>query len=251
MDVLGWKDKIKKTCDENSNTNFNELNKIYNTYTGLKKSFKEIEDNYDDNFKLNIISDSIFISWDSEVPILTRSIFRTLSYQLKVMAYNDFLVRGGLKKGSIIHEDEILFGPALTEAYYLQDKCSIYPRVIFEKEVKRDFKHRKIHILPHEIEELDLVFNEFVKKDVDGFYYLDYFDLNNCEVLENYNRTDITQRDYYNKLKVIITEGCSLSDPNLRMKYEWMKGKYNEAIQKNVEQTKENFLIGKVAIKKK
>lgn len=42
------------------------------------------------------------------------------------------LMRGGIAKGPLIHEHGgVLFGPAMNEAYLLESKSAIYPRVLF------------------------------------------------------------------------------------------------------------------------
>jgi hypothetical protein len=44
------------------------------------------------------------------------------------------LVRGGLTVGSLVHHsNSVVFGPALNEAYRLESKMAIYPRVIVDK----------------------------------------------------------------------------------------------------------------------
>ncbi len=48
-----------------------------------------------------------------------------------------FLFRGGVAYGDIYYEKDrsILFGPAVNEAYQLENKVAIYPRIVLSKEV--------------------------------------------------------------------------------------------------------------------
>ncbi len=51
------------------------------------------------------------------------------------LIYRGILCRGAITYGKLIHTDEVLFGPALTEAYILETKVALYPRVILHKDI--------------------------------------------------------------------------------------------------------------------
>jgi hypothetical protein len=44
-----------------------------------------------------------------------------------------FLVRGGVTRGSLIHDEHIVFGPALNRAYEMESKQAVYPRVLIDE----------------------------------------------------------------------------------------------------------------------
>jgi hypothetical protein len=59
-------------------------------------------------------------------------LLRTI-YAVKRLFFRELelLMRGGLAKGLLIHEQGgVLFGPAMNEAYSLESKSAIYPRVL-------------------------------------------------------------------------------------------------------------------------
>ena len=43
-----------------------------------------------------------------------------------------FLVRGGVTRGDLMHDEQIVFGPALNRAYELESKEAVYPRVLID-----------------------------------------------------------------------------------------------------------------------
>ena len=54
-------------------------------------------------------------------------------------AINGFLLRGGVTVGDVIHEDEIVFGPGLNRAYYLESKIARYPRFVLDPACIKEF----------------------------------------------------------------------------------------------------------------
>ena len=46
------------------------------------------------------------------------------------MMSKGILLRGGITVGQLCHKDNIVYGPAMVEAYELESKSAIYPRVI-------------------------------------------------------------------------------------------------------------------------
>lgn len=51
------------------------------------------------------------------------------------------LMRGGVYKGALIHEQGgPLFGPAMNKAYALESKSAIYPRILFDAEAAKHMK---------------------------------------------------------------------------------------------------------------
>ncbi|PDZ55088.1 hypothetical protein CON15_23105 [Bacillus cereus] len=52
--------------------------------------------------------------------------------QLEMMR-KGILMRGGLAVGLLCHNDNIVYGPAMVEAYELESKLAIYPRVVVKE----------------------------------------------------------------------------------------------------------------------
>jgi len=85
--------------------------------------------------KMAQFSDSIIISTES-----TKAGLLHLVNHIERIAFSflkiGFLCRGGISKGLLYHEKNNAFGPAMLEAYHLESKQAIYPRIILSKGVQ-------------------------------------------------------------------------------------------------------------------
>lgn len=88
------------------------------------------------NHKLTQFSDSIVISTDRTDAGLLHLInhCERIGFQLLKLG---FLCRGGVSEGLLFHENNIVLGPALIEAYHLESRIAQYPRIILSKDVEK------------------------------------------------------------------------------------------------------------------
>ena len=72
-----------------------------------------------------------------------------------------FLVRGGATIGKLYHAHGVVFGEALVDAYQIESRTSIYPRVVLSRQItgRRPWIENQVCIM----------------KGVDGLYEIDYF----------------------------------------------------------------------------
>lgn len=92
-------------------------------------------------------SDSFVLSCPAENTGSCRLLLQTL-YAVKRLFFWHLgvLMRGGVAMGKLIHEQGgVLFGPAMNEAYELESKSAIYPRVLIADEVAKHL-HGKLGI---------------------------------------------------------------------------------------------------------
>jgi len=81
------------------------------------------------------------------------------------------LVRGGLTIGKLYHSDGVAFGEAMVDAYRLESRVAIYPRIAVSSRIYA-------HIPTAE--------RSRIMRDVDGIWHLDYF----SNILENVESTE-------------------------------------------------------------
>ena len=84
-------------------------------------------------------SDSFVFSCPAENFGSCRLLLQTV-YAVKLLFFKHLgiLMRGGIAKGQLIHEQSgVLFGPAMNAAYALESKSAIYPRVLIGTEADR------------------------------------------------------------------------------------------------------------------
>ena len=64
------------------------------------------------------------------------------------LARHGYLIRGAITVGDLYIDEDMVFGPALIEAYDAESKLAIFPRVILCKNAVKEFKPtetQKIH----------------------------------------------------------------------------------------------------------
>ena len=138
------------------------------------------------------------------------------------------LCRGGVSLGKFIHSDNYLFGPALVEAYTLESKAAMYPRVILDTNVIDAAAENRT--LAHTTsDEIGYVYS-LLERDSDGMYYIDYF----SKAQEELDDPDYGFAEYIANLGDIIRKGLMASSHHtkvdLRVKYSWMRERYNRMV---------------------
>ena len=130
----------------------------------------------------------------------------------------------------ILYYESLLFGPALAEAYILESKAAMYPRVILHKEIiDLAGKYRVDH---HTIKDEKGYVESLLEKDSDGMYYIDYF-LKASEELDEplYGFPDYLDK-IGNKIRKGLMGSSSVYKSDVKVKYRWMKERYNSVIDK-------------------
>lgn len=90
--------------------------------------------------KMAQFSDSLIISTENTAAGLLHLVNHVERIAFSFLKLG-FLCRGGISKGLLYHEKNIAFGPAMIEAYHLESKKALYPRIILSKDVE-DFVNR-------------------------------------------------------------------------------------------------------------
>src|ERR1700738_1138670 len=72
-----------------------------------------------------------------------------------------FLIRGGATIGNLYHSSGVVFGEALIEAFQIESRTSVYPRVVVSSQITR--RSKWIENQP------------YVVRGTDGLYHFDYF----------------------------------------------------------------------------
>ena len=167
LDILGFKDLVS-----NPETTCQDILKIYEVIEILHKRFSEITEYMKADIKMKIMSDSICAYVETDTPdALFALIVHCALYQFGLSCmYPNNLVRGGITVGDMYAKGDIIFGQALTEAYLLEEKNAKVPRVILRKKTLE-------HALGKHIESAQMVLQNWVVRDDDAFYTVNYFKL--------------------------------------------------------------------------
>jgi hypothetical protein len=143
------------------------------------------------------------------------------------------LCRGAVSVGKFIHTDHYLFGPALVEAYTLESKAAMYPRVILDHTVIEAGAQNSI--MDHDSSEELRYVRSLLEQDSDGMYYIDYFFKAQSEL----DDPEYDFPEYINNLGAIIRKGLMGSShhskADIRVKYSWMRERYNQMVEQVTE----------------
>lgn len=224
LDLLGFKNMVSQSVLNQDI--LNNLNRALN-YIGSMQ-----HDNYngmlpmvDLGKQVTAFSDSIVISYDTSMPGGGFHVLMDLVYICNDLLGIGIPVRGGVTVGLLIHDEQKCFGPAMVEAYLMESKEAIYPRIIIDQNVLQYdlLKPGGANTVEYEAEYLSGI----IKRDYrDRQLFLDYMkQCNEFDEPKVYN-------DYILRTKEFIIRNLNVhaNNENLRSKYEWLRWYYNETI---------------------
>lgn len=277
LDILGFKNLILNTQKKNiKKKSIQLINNIYevviNSFeeTKYEKRFKSdisqvqhiwelqlLKNPYIQNKKISIFSDTIVITFASENVNHWMDFFNNIN-QLQVKLINlGVLCRGALTYGEVIHNENIIFGPAIVDAYELEGKYAKYPRIIVSdciiQFLKKKFNCRIVQsygesdanyswekedeedrLNPDLIRSQDsILYENFAEEilddlillDDDGYYFIDYFE---DTLLNNSTSGHLYVDSFFNSLQKIIRKNKRIYKDNINIldKYLWLEKQY-------------------------
>ncbi len=218
IDILGFAGKIVK-----SKTDPSSLNRLCEAVYSIQDYIREAQQDFDlpETSNVTQFSDSIVISLKMEDSYQMLAVFQLLKKIQVNLIRENILMRGGIVKGELIHTKELLLGPGLVNAYYLESKCAQYPRIVIEPRVLWQFARLKGDKKKLRLKDYD--YHKTFKADVDGTSYIDYFN-DIGEYLNNGN-----EELYFRDLCELIRVNIDSEDISTRIKYLWMREKLKQS----------------------
>lgn len=219
----------------------------------LQYSIKGFED-----LKITWFSDSLIISIKSDK--LSNLLFLTeIIKNLQANLFNyKILLRGAITKGEFYHDDNVGYGKAMIEAYILESKKAIVPRIILSEDLIKHIievgeEEKRINITKYSeydyYENLDdfqdkftnietvrkELLNYILVKDEDSAYFIDYLKplLSDISFCMGRNHFEFPKMEFQLCRQFIQSE-IRNNDMKISIKYIWLKG-YFEKTLKNVE----------------
>jgi|TARA_R100000479_G_scaffold70100_3_gene33891 hypothetical protein len=230
LDILGFKNIIEKTIDKEEDIEKN-ISSLYSNLKYIKTFLIERlksesmfnERNY--SLKVTQFSDSVIISFINDDNTTLLNLIRSIQELIIKLTNEGILCRGAISYGKLIHDNRVIFGPALNDAYETETKAAIYPRVILDKSLIELGKKRQKELFETEgINTEDLIYG-YLSHDSDDKFYIDYFPK------DIWSYKYITKIEpYLSNLRQIIIYGLRNKKPDLKSKYGWMKNKYNKML---------------------
>ena len=236
IDILGFEHILNATkikTDQNQLIDDQDLIKdLYDVFMRIRDlmGVDEQVEGVAESRQVTQFSDSIVISFEiSDEPLEFKYLLGELLHLTYELLKSEILIRGGISYGSLIHTDKVLFGTALVHAYMVESKAAVSPRIILPKSLfDKNNEYRK---LLEYADKSGREISNFLNKDEDDFYYIDYFD--KCQKPElGIFVSDNDYIDHLKRLKVLIINGLRTNKQGLYSKYGWMKTKWNRTILK-------------------
>lgn len=224
LDILGFKRLIEK---ENCNFIYSLFDMVRLKSRGqLIIGGKRVE--AVEKIQYKIMSDSIVLYVDTALKdsffallFLCKKLQRSLANREKPV-----LLRGGIARGNLYIEGDIMYGSGLTKAYMIEHNVAKYPRIVFSREMLEDGRAMAKYIV-HK-------FWEFVYclEDSDELFFINYL----CTLdFSNLNE----KIEYFDRIRNCCSAELDSSyDTSIREKYLWLKGYLSNAIRSDVDVSK-------------
>lgn len=146
--------------------------------------------------------------------------------QVKILEKYQILFRGGITKGEFYVDDNIIFGKGLIQAVEIESKQAIYPRMV-------------IDVDNFSLMNYDSLWKYLIKKDDDGIYFVDYFNINIYQnVYFDHEKTIGLIQTLRGKIILLIKKYCNYDNlsgqdeinqrSKLIEKYLWVLNKFND-----------------------
>lgn len=226
LDILDFRGMINNTVDKEEADVIDRISAIESAYDTIHRNWDS--DDPHTSKKVTIFSDSIVVSVRADEPSELFWTILEIKHLIMGLINHGILVRGALVRGKLLHDEKRVFGPALVEAYLLESKAALYPRIILDRDLTNLAKTARA---PHHspADEKGYVSN-LLEQDSDGMLYVDYFTKAAGEL-------DDPQYDflaYIERLADIIRKGLQgsthRSRADVRVKYFWMRERYNKMV---------------------
>ncbi|MEJ7559853.1 MAG: hypothetical protein WKF66_16195 [Pedobacter sp.] len=223
IDILGFRTMINATIKEDV-VQQDKLKELIDGLSLMQDEFNKVikDSELPYSFMITYFSDSIVLSVKRVNSLGLLTVFEILKkIQIKLIE-RKILLRGGIVIGKLIHTPGLILGPAMNEAYDLESKSALYPRITIDPEVMElAAQEHELQDGLFSIKEYD--FQKTFEVDFDNTYYIDYF-----SDIKGYLE-DGDEIKYYQNLRALIRYGVDRKDIGIRMKYMWMLRKFNNA----------------------
>lgn len=166
---------------------------------------------FETNLEFSFFSDCAYISARSAPGGTDRVLGIVLHYARNLMRHGYF-VRGGIARGLAAHRGGIVVGPAVLEAYTLEQKAAIFPRIVLADAVAEELRAIASQTNP----------TATLRRGQDGVYFLDIL---STLALSEDGEADLRLAGS------LIRDRLDQSRPlDIEAKWRWLAAQYNRAI---------------------
>ena len=244
IDILGFSYLINRADAEAINRVLDAVEKSTSPLI-LDKETKN-----DDHAEVLSFSDSIVrirkieTTTNKEYPmgLLFEELISLVDAQAELIDF-DIIIRGGVSIGDIFISDGRVFGPGLIEAYELESKYALYPRIIIDPRLIQEHKTNKLlkakwHSVKDELE----ILGGLLKQGDDGMWFIDYA----TAIEQELNEPEMYPTFLRRHREVILSGAKSHAKLNsVLRKFVWMANYHNQIVATLRDETFEAYDLDK------
>lgn len=233
VDILGFSQMIVDSC---KNKYGDDLLKDINFL--INKNKQCIIKNKYSQGKIKIYTDNMIVGYpikDDGEEELNEILDNVSEYQFN-LALEGLFVRGGISVGEFYINEDIVFGPALLDAHYVESNLACYPRIVLDD--------KTVNRLQRYINNYDIApQRNKILIDNDGQWFLNYLNVIFKYYTECNNQYEFEkmQIELLFKHKLKVEEMLELNKNNTKVwdKYVWIANYHNYFCDINFGQEKE------------
>lgn len=234
IDILGFRSLLEDTVTKKGEDNEKSIDLLIEAYSSIRdiwdldNNLPEFSSKQESSKKVSIFSDCLVVSVLIEQESQVFYTLLEIKWLIMRLINLGILCRGAVSLGKFIHTNEYLFGPALVEAYTLESKAAMYPRVILDNTViEAAGRYRNPD---HSIQSEKDYVRSILGQDSDGLYYIDYF----YKAHEELDDPMYQFPQYIHNIAEIIRKGLMGSShpskADVKVKFSWMRERYNSMV---------------------
>lgn len=167
LDILGFKDLISRSTGTEPIVSVDEIRSVLEVPEPVREEqivLGRIGDISKSGHRMTAFSDSIIITTNET----EQGLMHLLQHVEKIgfgLSRIGMLYRGGIANGLVYHDGQQVFGPAVLEAYELEQQAN-FPRVVLSTPV--------INAGRSAAEPVNIIFGRFTRTDSDGKVFVHY-----------------------------------------------------------------------------
>lgn len=171
----------------------------------------------DADIRVTQFSDSLVLSASVDGQWSFLSTILTARFLIFELTAHDVLLRGGITKGPMFHQDNLAFGPAFIRAFRLEQAAGA-PRIILDKNLEK----QAIWLSSMNAREKQEFKKNSIPTDYDGWRFVDYFSASHES---EFDAGPAGLKDHYDRLRGLVHKYADAANPSLISKYGWLDAK--------------------------
>jgi hypothetical protein len=228
VDLLGFKRLVKERTAE-------DIRRIIDK---LLKSFRACDGDATLDRKSTWFSDMIVTSIPLVMPdegpqlhgILYHELADLAMAQTEIFDQTGIFVRGAITVGKLIHNHDLIFGPAMIRAYELE-QSTVFPRIAIDPDLLTRYSSGRELVAAHHVSHtVDSAYiDPLLWRDTNGVCSVNYIE--ECE----HNFDDSRYYPVFmKKHRDAIVDGLQNKDSRIKEKYAWLAAYHNSVVTKHL-----------------